>query len=261
MSRRKRIFIGLGTTVIVSGIYLWFFGIQTASALMVRYTYRKMPDVAKTPVPLSDLSISNVRHRTASYLGYEFELPWDDVDEQKDKTSGAIHVSYSRSGNAFWFSTFQPKEFVNTLMKTAKLDPQGFRQLYGDEAFESDYAFYQKMLHLTPSEITPFVSRKQAIAGQMLLLVKAISMPRAGSGIFSIQTPGFEGFQFENPEAWPLRITDELYSNEGGIYVIFLQRVDGTAPKISQPEINRVIRSIRKLPVHAVTSNGTREDK
>lgn len=52
---------------------------------MVRYTYRKMPDVAKTPVPLSDLSISNVRHRTASYFGYEFELPWDDVDEEKDK--------------------------------------------------------------------------------------------------------------------------------------------------------------------------------
>lgn len=122
-------------------------------------------------------------------------------------------------------------------MNTAKIDPQDFRQLYGDEASESDYAFYQKMLHLTPSEITPFLSRKQAIAGQMLLLVKAISIPRAGSGIFSIQTPSFEGFQFENPEARPLRITDELYSNDGGIYVKFLQKVDGTAPTISQPEI------------------------
>lgn len=256
MSRRKRILIGLGTAVIFGGMYLWFFGVQTACALMVRYTYRKMPDVAKTPVPLPDLSISSVRHGTASYLGYEFELPWDDVDEQKDKTSGAIHVSYSRSGNAFWFSTFKPKEFVNTLMKTAKLDPQGFRQLYGDEAFESDYAFYQKMLHLTPSQLTPFVSARQALAGQVLLMVKAISMPRAGSGIFSIQTPGFEGFQFENPEARPLRITDELYSNDGGVYVIFFQKVDGTAPTISQPEINRVIRSIRKVPVQAVTSNG-----
>jgi hypothetical protein len=140
-------------------------------------------------------------------------------------------------------------------MKTAKLDPQGFRQLYGDEALESDYAFYQKMLHLTPSQIGPFVSARQAVAGQVLLMVKAISMPRAGSGIFSIQTPGFEGFQFENPQALPLRITDELYSDEGGVYVIFLQKVDGTAPTISQPEINRVIRSIRKVPVQAVTSN------
>jgi hypothetical protein len=105
MSRRKWILIGLGTAVIFSGMYLWFFGVQTACALMVRYTYRKMPDVAKTPVPLPDLSISNVRHRTASYFGYELELPWDDVDEQKDKTVGTIHVSYSLSGNTFWFST------------------------------------------------------------------------------------------------------------------------------------------------------------
>jgi len=261
MSRRKRILVGLGTAVIVGGIYLWFFGFQTASALMVRYTYRNMPDVAKTPVPLSDLSISNVRHKTESYFGYEFELPWDDLDEHKDRTAGTIHVSYSLSGNAFWFSTFPPKEFVNNLTKTATLDPQALRQLYGDEALESDYAFYQKMLHLTPSEITPFVSRRQAIAGQMLLIVKAISIPKAGSGIFSIQAPGFEGFQFENPQARPLRITDELYSNDGGIYVIFFQKVDGTAPTISQPEINRVIRSIRKVPAQAVTSTETRKSK
>jgi hypothetical protein len=258
MSRRKRILIGLGTAVIFSGMYLWFFGVQTACALMVRYTYRKMPDVAKTPIPLSDSSISETRHRTASHFGYEFELPWDDVDEQKDKTVGTIHISYSRSGNTFWFSTFPPKEFVNGLMKTGKLDPQALRQLYGDEAFESDYAFHQKMLTLTPSEITPFVSQRQAIAGQMLLIIKAISMPKASSGIFSIRTPGFEGFQFENPQTRPLRITEELYSNEGGINVIFLQKVDGSAPTISQPEINRVIQSIRKVPIQAAVSNENR---
>jgi hypothetical protein len=258
MSKWKRTLIALGIAVIVGGTYLWFFGIQTTYALTVRYTYRKMPDVARSPVPLSDLSISKIPHRTASYFGYEFELPWDDVDEQKDKTVGTIHVSYSRSGNAFWFSTFPPKEFVNGLMKMAKLDPQGFRELYGDEAFESDYAFHQKMLKLTPSEITPFVSRRQAVAGQMLLLIKAISMPKAGSGIFSIQTPAFEGFQFENPRTRPLRITEELYSNEGGIDVIFLQKVDGGAPTISQSEINRVIHSIRKVPLQAVTSNVSR---
>src|ERR1700731_1915120 len=256
MSRRKRILIGLGTAVIVGATYLWFFGVQTACALMVRYTYRKMPEVAKTPIPLSDLSISETRHRTASYFGYEFELPWDDVDEQKDKTVGTIHISYSRSGNAFWFSAFPPKEFVNSLMEMAKLDPQGFRQLYGDKAFESDYAFHQKMLRLTPSEITPFVSQRQAIAGQTLLIIKAISMPKASSGIFSIRTPAFEGFQFEDPATRPLRITEELYSREGGINVIFLPKVDGSAPRISQPEINRVIQSIRKVPIQGAASNG-----
>jgi hypothetical protein len=145
-------------------------------------------------------------------------------------------------------------------MKMAKLDPQGFRQLYGEGAFESDYSFHRNMLQMTPSAITPFGSRRQAIAGQMLLMIKAISMPKAGSGIFSIQTPGFEGFQFENPQSRPFRITDELYSNDEGIDVMFLQKVDGSAPTISQAQINRVIQSIRKVPLHAAASKANGQE-
>jgi hypothetical protein len=257
MSRFKRILIVMGVVVVVGGLYFWVFGVQTLSALMVQYTYRKIPQVSKVPVPLPDLSVSNLPHKRLSRLGYEFELPWDDVDESKDKTVGAIHVSYFRSGNAFWFSTFPPKDFVKGIMKMANLDPQGFRQLYGEEAFESDYNFHRTVLQVTPSEITPFVSRKQAVVGQMLLMIKAISMPNAASGIFVIQAPDFKGFQFENPQVRPARITDELFNEEGGIDVMFLQKTDGSAPTISQAEMNRVIQSIRKVPAATVASNGS----
>ena len=63
-------------------------------------------------------------------------------------------------------------------MKSGNLDPQDMKQLYGGDALESDYAFHKKMLELTPSAITPFISRRQAISGQMLLVIKAISMPK-----------------------------------------------------------------------------------
>lgn len=96
MSGRKRILIILGIVVFVSGTYLWFFGFQTASALMVRYAFRNTPEVTKIPVPLPDLSVSTVSHKTVFYFGYEFELPWDDVDQQKDKTFGTVHITYSR---------------------------------------------------------------------------------------------------------------------------------------------------------------------
>lgn len=258
MSKRKRILIALGVAIIVGGIYLWFFGFQTASALMWRYKYRKIPEVEMVPVPLPDLSISNVPHKQVSYFGYRFELPWDDVDEQKSKTAGPIRLTAFQSGNAFWFSTFPPKDFVNEVMKDSKLDPQSFRQIYGDDAYESDYGFHRLMLETTPSEITPFVSRRKAAVASMLLLFKAISIPKADSGIFSIQTPGFEGFQFENPKAHPFKITDELYSNDGGIDVMFIQKVDGSTPTISQSEINRVIRSIRPVPVESGALNPRR---
>jgi len=74
MSRWIRILVRIGIVVVLGGVYLWFFGVQTTSALMVRYQFRKLPDVAKTPVPLSDLSTSNVPHRAVCYFGYEFDF-------------------------------------------------------------------------------------------------------------------------------------------------------------------------------------------
>lgn len=259
MSSSKHIILALGITVIVIGAYLWLFGFQTMSSLLVRYEYRKFPDVAKTPIALPDLSISSAPHKMVTYFGYEFELPWDDVDVPKDKTAGRIHVSFFHSGNAFWFSTFPPKSFVNEIMKAAKLDPQQFRQLYGDEAFNSDYGFHKEILQITPSQITPFVSRHQVAKRQLLLMFKGISMPKADSGIFSVRTSNFQGFQFENPQGRPFRITDELYSNDGGIDLIFLQKAGGSAPSISQSEINRVIQSIHKVPTHTASLNASRQ--
>ncbi len=251
MPKWARILIVLGSLSLATVAYIYFFGPQTFSALLVRDWARKSPDVEKTPMPLPDTSVSTTPHTKVFYFGYELELPWDDVNEAKSKTVGPIHITAFRSGNALWFSTFPPKNFVNMLMKEGKLDPQSFRLVYGDEAFDSDYGFHKEMLQATPSRITPFVSRQKAMTGQILLLLKGTSMPKAESGIFSIQTPDFRGFQFESPLSRPARITDELYSDEGGIDLIFFQKTDGTAPAVSQPEINRVLQSIHKLPVQS----------
>src|ERR1700683_567360 len=261
MSRPKRILIYLGIVVTVGGFYLWFFGEQTVSAIVVRYGSRKIPGLSKAPAPLPDLTVSPVPHKRLSYFGYEFELPWDDVDEQKDKmyaqkdkTFNTVHVTFFRSGNAFWFSTFPSKNFINELMKDARLNPQKFVQRFGQEAFESNYNFNRLLLQATPSQVTPFVSRNRATQLQYLVMIKAMSIPNAGSGIFDIETDGFQGFQFENPARRPPRITVYLYSDTGGVDLIFLQKIDGTAPAISQAEINRVIQSLHKVPATTLAS-------
>jgi hypothetical protein len=249
MPKWARILIIWGSLSLATVAYIYLFGPQTFSAFLVRSEARKLPDIAKTPMPLPDASVSATPHIKVSYFGYELELPWDDVDETKSKTAGPIRLTVFRSGNALWFSTFPPKDFANLIMKDSHLDPQSFRSIYGDEALESDYAFNKEMLEANPSQITPFVSGQKAMTGQILLLVKGISMPKAESGIFSIQTRDFRGFQFENPQVRPPRITDELYSSDGGIDLIFFQKIDGTAPTVSQPEINRIVQSIHKVPV------------
>lgn len=247
MPKWVRVLIGFGIAVVMGGIYLWLFGVQTGMALVARYKFAPMPGIDKTPVAVTDASVSSTAHQKISYFGYELELPWDDLDRQKDRTFGTVHISYFQSGNIFWFSSFPPKNFVNELTKSAKFNPETLRQVFGEETIQSDYAFFRTMLAVTPRAIGPFMPRQRAVAESMLLLIKAIAMPKADSGIFAIQAESFQGFQFENPQNRPPRIVDDLYSNDGGVELMFMLKPGGNGTGISQAEINRVIRSIHKV--------------
>jgi hypothetical protein len=247
MARWKRVLIGLGLAILATGAYAWFFGPQTMFAVLTRYQYRKIPVAYKTPVALADVTVSSTSHPKIAWRGYEVELPWDDVDDKKSRIIGAIHFTAFSSGDGFWFSVFGPKEFVKGVLDSTKIRPEIFRSAYGDAASQSDYVFYRKMLETTPASITPFMPRKEAANRSILLLIKAIAAPAGDSGIFDIQAPGFQGFQFENPQSQPRRVVDDLYAEDGGIELIFFQDRK-SAPKISQPEINRILQSIHKVP-------------
>lgn len=250
MSRSKiALLIAAGVIVVVGPIvYVCLFGFQTVMAVEARHLYRKSPEVWQTPVPLVETSISSAHHKKISYFGYELELPWDDVDDAKCKTKGTIRVTAFLSGNSFWFSTFPPKSFADEVMKTGKMDALAFRRAYGEEATQSDYSFWRTILELTPDSIGPFMNPHEASTNSALLVLKAIAMPKAESGIFEIQSGDLRGFQFENAAGRPNRIIDDLYGDDGGLELHFSQKVGGPAPNLTQPEINRVLQSIHKIP-------------
>lgn len=244
MPKWSRISLRFVITLVAVGAYVYLFGTQNAAALMSRYKFRNMPEAKEIPVPLRNLSISPAPHSKLSHCGYEFELPWDDVDGQKSRSKGPVSVTVFRSGDAFWFSCFPPKDFVNGVMMISHLDAPNFARVYGEQAAESDYDFYSLMLSMTPASLRPFEPRSRAARDMVLLTMKVIAMPRADSGLFSVQTPHFRGFQFGDPAARPSRVSDELYADDGGVNLIFFQH--NSAPAISQPQINRILESIKR---------------
>lgn len=246
MPRWTRFLIGLGILTIACGIYLRFFGVQTFIALEVRYMARKMPVVKKTPVELPDFSVSHAPGTKLSYFGYEFEVPWNDVDEAKSRIIGGNKaVIVFRSGNVVSVWSGSPREFVNTVLSSGKIDAETFRQIYGDEALKSDYVFHRIMLATTPDKITPFIPQKRAVGQAMLLLIKGISAPRgADSGIFSLRTAEVAGFQFGQPTN-PRGVDVELFTDSGSLDFIFGQKVNGSTV-ISQPDVNRILQTLHK---------------
>lgn len=250
MSRRRRIQIGLGLIVLLAVVYAWQFGMQTADALLVHYKFRDLPDVSQIPVPLRDLAISKEIHPNASCSGFDYELPWDDIDSARNKKAGTICVTTFRSGNAFWFSTFPANDFVNGLQNEMHVSPEQFRQLVGKRASDSDYGFMEQMLNARPSEVSVRASPNVAEFFMWLLFIKAMAMPPADSGIYAIRPHGYKGFQFENRKAPRFQIEDDLYSDSGGINVILFLKDRQSAASFTQPQINRILDSIHQSNEH-----------
>lgn len=247
MSKGVRILLILGSLAVFGAIYLWFFSIATMFVIETRYIAWKAPIVKKAPVELTDLSISQAPGRKLSYLGYEFEVPWDDVDEDKTKQTGKMQVIAFRSGNAILFSKMPPKEFVNTFLSMTKENATGLRAIYGEDALQSDYSFTRLILETTPESVTLLGSRKDSVGSAMLLVIKGIMIPRGGeSGIFRIRTSKLQGFQYGNPQSRPKSMEVTLFGDDGGIAFLFAQKEKGPGLPITQAEINRVVQTLRE---------------
>jgi hypothetical protein len=253
MHRWKRVLVWFGIVVVACGTSFWFFGVQTFFALEARYIGRKAPAVKQVPTELSDLSVSHATGKKLSYFGYEFEVPWDDIDESKSRIIGGNKAIIAfRSGNVLSVWSGSPREFVNLVLSSGKMDSDTFRQIYGDEALESDYALHRIMLETTPDKITPFISKRKAVSGAMLLLMKAISAPRgADSAIFAVRAADFHGFQYGRPQVPPIGFSVELFGDNGSLDFIFGQKAGGPTV-ISQADINRILQTLHKAPNETV---------
>src|SRR5436853_4168575 len=247
MSTRSRVLIGLVISLLLSFAYLWFFGFQTLIALEAGYFARRMPVVKLAPAPLTDLSVSLSAGKKLSYFGYEFVVPWDDVDQARTRMisdNKAMIVFQSGNSLSVWHGS--PRAFLNTALSNDKIDQSTLRRVVGDEALQSDYALYRTILQMTPGKMTPFESPSDAANQALLLLVKGICMPPGSeSGVFAVGGGEFSGFQFGRPANPSGELSVRLFSDSSSLNFIFVQKAGGSAV-ISQPDINRILHTLHK---------------
>lgn len=249
MSRRRRVLLSLGIVVVACLAYLQFFGTQTLFVLEAHNVGRKLPFVKRTPSPLEDLSVSAAPGRTLSYFGYEFEVPWTDLDAEKTKVVGGNKAFIVfRSGNVLSVWSGQPHEFMNGVLGEMKIDQDSFRKVYGDAALQSDYNFKRLILETTPDKVTLLSSRRTPLSQGVLLMLKALCLTGdPDSGIFEIQGRQFKGFQYGRPQSPAKQLNVELFPANGHLDLIFGQKTGGST-SISQADINRIVQTIHAVP-------------
>ncbi len=243
----------LATIVILGAVYLYFFGFQTWMMWEAHKIGRRSPVVNLVPVALPDSSISLADGRKLSYLGYDFEIPWNDVDESKTTLTANRVVLVFHSGKALMLTTGRGHEFTDEVV--GQLDAKTFREAYGDSPMQSDYAMWQLIGSATPDRFTLRTPRKEAVGAMMLLVVKAVAIPES-SGFYSIETNGFKGFQWGNPQSHPSHIVADLFTDNAGLEFIFPAQKNHPLD-VTQAEINRILQSVHKTVATSPNSIST----
>ena len=224
------------------GAFLWVFWFQASMLVEMHYSYRHLPVASMVPVQLSDRSITSGEGSKLSCFGYEFEIPWQDIDTPNIQRKTMMLIPF-RSGLEILVGHGSTHSLVDTAMESTKTDARSFRAAYGDQAAQSDYEFLKLALNATPAGVRLLDSKKDVVRKSTLVLIKVIVVP-GDSGIFEVRANEFKGFQYGDPAKHPKRVTVTLYSADGGIEFSF-SRKDMKPLAISQADINRAIQTLR----------------
>src|SRR5579863_3989169 len=155
IARRILITIAVTLTVLFIGIY-W-----VAPVALSLYSSRKaLPITRVVPTQLSDGSVSQAAGAKLSYLAYEFDVPWSDLDESrttlypKDKPVKSMARLYFRSGLQLIVVASPPHSMADQMMKTDfKMSPQAFSAVFGQQAADSDYEFMKRVFEFSPDKM------------------------------------------------------------------------------------------------------------
>ncbi len=219
------------------------------------YAARKVPAIAKVvPENLKDNSLSQALGLKLSYLGYEFEVPWSDLDAAKtelypkDKPDKTRVVLTFRSGLRLMVTAIPSHEFASEFAADFKMPADKFEAIFGRGTAASDYAFLKNVYEFTPDKmhywsLSPGVHYRE----QTMLVIKSIVPARpADTGIFNLQNERYKGFQQGDPRKRQDSLLVSLYADDGSVEFLFQQKNYGNAAGVTQPEINLIVRSLKK---------------
>jgi hypothetical protein len=255
----RRILITVVITVagILAGIY-WI-----APIALSFYTARAVPPVTRiVPAELKDHTVSQAAATRLSYLGYDFEVPWNDLDHSKtelypkDKSEKRSVVCVFHSGLRLWLKVIPPREFADLWAVDFKTPPRTFDAIFGPGSARSDYVFLNNVYSFTPDKMHHWsLSQSLHVREEMVLIAKSMMLVKAAdSGIFNLHNRTFTGFQQGDPQASRNTVVIDLYSGDDHVEMLFLQKDCHNPLGVTQAEINAVVQSLHRVAPRELAS-------
>lgn len=232
-------------------------GPPLAIFLTVRWEAKKIPAVNVVPQPLTDYSVSDAPGTTLSYFGYSLEVPWNSSFKTKtgpknSGTSGIVQVKFASGQDLLIIVPEDQSGLLSEITHDKSSGMENVEPVFGYLIKSSAYDQYSALLNTTPSTVRAFGPRAEALRDQVLLEIKGIAFPASlETGAYSFQFPNKRGFQVGDPRR-SRSVNLEVLDLEGHyVEIICAARQDGI--RLTQPELNRILKSLHTVPKHPDT--------
>jgi hypothetical protein len=241
----------LGAVILALGVY---FVPQTITYFRLRPMLFRPPDTpprgwSSIPKPLANTAMSTAEGTTLSYYGYRFEVPWKEIDEQRNNRS-TVEVLF-KTGQVVRFNN--PEDFdwnpINSF--SGKVDQDSFREAFGMGVHQSKYEQFEAVISATPSELSPVRSHRDFARIRTLLEIKGLWFEHstAASDIYSFETKDYRGFEDSGlSHNWQNVVLHLFDRKDRHWFTIAIVGDAGSGVRLTQAEVNRVIQSFGEAP-------------
>ena len=127
------------------------------------------------------------------------------------------------------------------------LQYQKFAAVFSDHPIESNYALYEAVYGVAPSQMSPILSSRDAIRMNELLIWKlefGIDL-QGGLSVFAWGTN--RGFQFGNPAKGPAAV--RVFNDRDQQFRFIFTVAPGSTARITQDDIAGIIASFKPVPI------------
>jgi hypothetical protein len=231
------------------------FGVQSIIWWKVKQLEKSDPVVSVIPQPLRDSTPSKQPGLKLSVYGYEFEVPWGDIDNDKTRSGDFVTVYYFRSGQFLMFGNPDKSANEREILLASDEKRKVAMRVWGDKVVESNFAWTKATLEASPAQVSVFAPRLKGVGLVNLLTLKSAFAMGGETGILAFETSTVRGFQMGDPDKKPKFISVKAFDMGDHQLELTFGMQKGSAGQITQADVNRVLQTVRRVSRSGDESN------
>ncbi len=236
--------------VILIAAFSLKFGLQTLTWIEAKLWTPDNPWIAAVPQPLPAPAAPAAQQKPSEVkaFDYEFNSPWPGSPKI---VPSATYVQFRYdTGPVIVF--YDPESQLDTLGSMKASNPaeyQKFAAVFSEKPLNSNFELYQAVYDAAPAQFSPFMSAREALRGNVLLLWKlsfGFDLPTDGQ-FYSFDRGKVRGFQFGDP-AKQRPVAVRVFNDRDRQFRFIFATAAGSSGRLTQGDIDGVVETLQPVP-------------